>query len=601
MEETIQPIRDFLSQVDKALSTRKLYPPKSPPYEEAGTKLFEYLKQAVGREGFTLNVTAADLLLGKTSVLHRDKREDSFFFPLYRDGLRELGFLPDATLEEIKKLLDTFQAQSKKLIGASQDTVSFLWRCDMHGITFKAIDGIGDEEGEGMGTSAQDDYQALVSDVMSKIKDPAPAESGQQYSFRVDADMQIAATDMHYEGTTARRTFDENPTVLQLSTQEAEQIRREVNRDTEEDLLNRFIDILFIMLEDPAGRVSSEALIPVCKQFLDGFWKAQAYPHVIPLLTRLKTTADSAPLPEMRESVQKALDEFLTVALVHESMKLVRSGSLSIKDAETLWAVAGGDVFKPLVEFSAPLPEGPVRSGLSEFLKGRLINNRNLLSETLSSSEPQQIRFGLSLIDESLEETYQKELFGLASHPDESIRRKGLAAAGRIGNQAAFDVLFNAMQNDPESSVRLLAFRLIGTMNVPQLPKRLKTLVMAREFGSRPLWEREKYVRLLGSVAGESTRSLFESWIPHKTWFWQRRDHEKTALALEGLVACGDTGRERVQTLVTTGGKVGTIAQTVLMKAPKKSTTRKTTTSSPQEEPDPKAVPKADGRNGASE
>ena len=567
MDDPIQPIRDFVIHIEKTLTRRKLYASNTAPFRQAAENLFESLQAATGDEGLTIRLTSTDLFLGKTSILHRDKGEEAYFFPLFRDGLRELTFSPGTTLEETVLLLDTLEAEGKGLISPSQDTISFLWRCDLQGITFKAIDGIGDEEGEDQTDSVNDDYQALVADVMSKIQNPAAPETGQKYSFRVDADTKVAATDLHYESTTTRRTFEENPTVLQLTPEEVSKLREGIEKDTEDELLKRFIEILFVMLTDPGGTVSGSALLPVFKQFLEGYWKGQDYAGATYLLTRIHEISETAPLPETREAVKKILVEFLTAERFEEILELVRSSTLPMDKAALLWKLAGDDFWNTLIDFCSTLPEGELRVSVNAWLQDQVSLNRNLLKSTLTSSDSEQIRIGLALLDEGLYETYQNELLALGNHPDESIRIKGVAAAGRIGGKAALDVLWKVMQKDPSKSVRLLAFRLMANLDYPQLPQRLKTLISDPEFASRPLWEREKYVKLLGRVGGISTHSLFEAWIPQKQWFWQKKDHEQAVLALHGIAATGEVGRNKVRALAQEGGKVGPIAKAVLSTA----------------------------------
>ena len=574
MAEDLLLIREFLNQLDTTLTRRKLYAANTAPYREAAENLFEKLKEAFGEggEGFTLRATSTDLFLGKASVLQRSKREESFFFPLYRDGLREITFLPSSTVEEVTHLLETLEAERKKTIGPSQDTISFLWRGDLQGITFKAIDGIGEEEGDDQGNSVNDDYQAMVADVLSKIQNPAAPETGQGYSFRIDADIKVAATDMHYEGTTAKQEFENNPTVLQLSEDEVAALRSGVNENTEELLLARFIEILFMMLMDPTGTVSGPALIPVFKQMIEGIWISQDYHTVSTLLNRLRTASESAPLPETRESVQKIWSEFLTPERIHESFDLVLSGTLPVQEATSLWDSAGDEPWGGLMNFCSSLPNGDVRNKVNGYLRKRIATNRDLLRKSLASKIIEEIRAGLALIDTEFEGYYEQELLALVTHPEESIRLKGVAAAGRIGGQTALQVLWDAMEKDTAKGVRLLAFRQMANAEFPELAKRLKNLVIAPEFSSRPLWEREKYVRLLGRSAGLDVQDLFESWIPTKRWFWQNKDQERAALALQGLTACGDAGRTRVRAIATEGGKLSTIAQKALASAGRSTT-----------------------------
>ena len=301
-------------------------------------------------------------------------------------------------------------------------------------------------------------------------------------------------------------------------------------------------------------------------RLLEGYWAAQDYPSFSSLLTRLQMTAEGAPLPETRAEVQKTLSESVTTERVDETFKLVESGRLARKDASFIWGVAGDDLWDRLLDFCWSLPEGELRDGVSAFLKTRLGANPDLLRPSLTSEDVEIVRAGLALIDETLDGVYVNEILGLASHKDLGIRLKGLSAAGRIGGSAALEVLWKAMETDPAKPVCLLAFRLVSTADLPELPERLRSLVTSPEFSSRPVWEREKYARLLGTVGGDSVRSLFESWMPQKRWFWQAKDLAQAELAMCGLAACGGQGLEQVRALAKEGGKLGALAEKILGK-----------------------------------
>ena len=165
-----------------------------------------------------------------------------------------------------------------------------------------------------------------------------------------------------------------------------------------------------------------------------------------------------------------------------------------------------------------------------------------------------------SLIDEK---EYAPQIISLASHPDEALRLKALKAAAATGGPIALEVLWKAMESDQSKAVRLFAFRCVATANLPGIASRLESLVTSPEFETRPVWEREKYIRLLGTVAGANAEALFESWIP-KRRMWNKKDLETLELALRGLGATGDSGFEKVRAMTTQSGKPGEVARRVL-------------------------------------
>ena len=120
------------------------------------------------------------------------------------------------------------------------------------------------------------------------------------------------------------------------------------------------------------------------------------------------------------------------------------------------------------------------------------------------------------------------------------------------------------MESDPSKSVRLYAFRAMSTVNWPDLAQRLEALVSEPTFSERPMWEREKYVRLLGQIGGEDVVPLFESWMPSKRWMWQSKDLEMLELALRGIGSTGNEGYAKVQRFAAGGGKPGEVARKVL-------------------------------------
>lgn len=564
LDESLHPVREFLLQVEKTLTTRKLYEPHMAPYREASQRLLDRFTEAAGDGGIELGFGPSDLYFDKKSVLKREQGEESFFFPLYRDGLREMTLRPGLNAEELDALLSAFEVERKGLLSPTEDTVSYLWRCELEGVDFKAIDGLGDEESVDGSEVPLDEYRALVGEVLAKIQDPAPAVGGQGYAMILDADVRVAASDLRYETTTVHRAFEENPTVMQLSAQEAGAVRREVERDDEGELLEQFEEILFHMLRDPQNTRAGESLTPVFEKLLDGYWRAVDFEALVRLLNGMALASREAAEAVDRRAAQRILEGFLTDERVAATFEGVKEGRLPPHSAFPLWDLRGDEVWVLVLDLWWSLPGSQVRDAVKSYVQGRLGTHPDLLRGPLGAGDAERVRAALTLIDEDMEAMYAQELLALAAHREESIRLKAVAAAGRLGGEQGLEVVWRAMEHDPAKAVRLLAFRLVADLRHPQLARRILGLVSEAEFAARPLWERDKYVRLLGTVAADSVRPMFESWIPTKRWLWQPHDYEAAELALGGLVSCGGEGVKRVEEVAGQGGKLGEIAQRVL-------------------------------------
>ena len=567
MADAVDPIREFVLVIEKTLITRRLYAPHMAPFKEANGRVYEKCRAAVGDGGFTLRVGTMDLFVGKTSVLNRPKLDESYFFPLYRDGLRELTFGPDVSREELEALLETFEAQEKRKLGPTDDTVSHLWRCDLQTITYNAVDGIGDQESEGddEGGAAGGDYRALVADLAAKIQNPAAAETGQSYAFVMDADVKVAATDLHYQATTTRKTFDENPRVLQLSSEEAQALRAEVDKVTDSELLERFLEIVFTIMGDPVRAVAPTTFQPVLERLLEGYWQGGDHHSAFDVIARVQGLALEAPTPEGRAAARELVVKFLSVERMKEVFAWLQKKTIPLQIAAYFWDVAGDGAFDAVMEFGGGLPEGELKTAVINYLKSRVAARPDRLRSSLATTaSPARVRLALTLLDTKLDSYFSPELLGLAGHADENVRMKGIAAAGRLGGPAALDVVWKAMEADPSKSVRLIAFRVMSTSSFPGLADHLKTLISSAAFQQRPAWEREKYARLLAACDPDTARPIVEAWIPRKSrWFWKDEDTEQAEVALRSLASCGPEGLAQVQALMSDKGPVGEIARIV--------------------------------------
>lgn len=566
MGPQLDNIRDFVHQIERSLAARRLYNPSSVPYREANERLLERCRAALGEDGFTIRVGATDLFLDKVSLINRPKRDDSFFFPLYRDGLRELTFSIDTSAQDLDALMGAFEA-NERMLGAADDLVNYLWRCDMTTIAHSAIDGIGDVEDDGS-EDGKDDFRGLVADLSAKIQKPAAPEGGQRYAFMLDNDVNVAAQDFHYDATTTRRTFEESPNVLRLSREQAAELRRELDEGRDDVLLERFIEILFTIMRSPLQTANPATIAPIFQQLVEGYWHARDFRKLIVLLVYMRSTATEAPDPAKRAAMAEVFNSSLNDERLQAIVGELESGALQIAVVSRLFDLVADERMWPfLLDALSRLPEGEQRTAFVGMLRKRLATNPALMTQTLASSEPLRVRAGLSLLDERTERLFAKDLIGLAAHPDEAIRLKGLSAAARLGGESSIPTLWKAMESDPSKSVRLFAFRAMASSRDPSIAPRLQALIASPQFAARPVWEREKYVRLLGNVAGAAAEPLFESWIPAKKWIslWQPKELETLELALRGLGACGPSGYEKVRKLAeSAGGKQGELARKVL-------------------------------------
>src|SRR5436190_3566241 len=414
-------VKDFVLQVEKTLAARRLYASGNAAYIDASQRLLEKCRTAAGEDGFTLAVTSTDLFLDKVSIVSRPKHEESFFFPLFRDGLRELTFLPDISAEDLDGFISILEVKDRDL-GMANDMISLLWQKDLNSIVNKAIDGIGESEQDG---EPGNELHSLVADLAAKIRDPAPPQTGQQYAFVVDADVRVAHQDMHYDGTTIRRSSEDNPTVLRLAEDEAQQIRTELSGKRDTVLVERFIEILLVIVRSPQKSVDPNAIAIMFQQLTEGYWASRDYTRVTAILTHVYAAATEAPNPEYRAALADAIRRFLSTERLNILFLDFVGGALPAPLATRMWDLVPDEVVWPiLLDSWSRLPDGETRGLVQTALKRRLGKNPELMHNSLTSPESQRVRAGLALLDDKSERLFAADLIQLTSHPEESIRLK---------------------------------------------------------------------------------------------------------------------------------------------------------------------------------
>ena len=552
MSQTFEAVRDFALQMEKTLSARRLYNPTSPPYREANERLLEKMHAAVGSGRVTLKLGTNDLFLDDRSVLNKVKREEAFFFPLYRDGLRDLTFTPASTPSDIDALLQIMELRDQNL-GPDEDTVSYLWRADLKTIHHTAVDALSD--GEGSETSR--DLRALSLVVLEKIMRPQLTDIDKARAPRTGQEAIDAAT--------VRAMVEQNPGLLTLTPEQLAELRSELGSDRDEKLLERFIEMLLVIARLPFRSIEPTLFAPILGQLIESYWRSRDFDRMAVLITHIHAVASDAPNPHTRATMSAVINSFLTDERLNVLMSEYEKGSISTSLASNLWDLVAAERMWPLLlDSHSRLPDGEAKSTVFRALCGLGSANIEMLTRTFWSPEHHRVRAAMTLLDPQTELLLTEQLIPLANHTEEAARRKGLAAAARSRNPAALEVLWNALQNDPSKSVRLYAFKLVSASRFPELAPRLRALISTPQFAERPVWEREKYVRLLGTIAGPESQALFESWIPSKRLMWNAKDLEMLELALRGLASCGDAGYEKVQKMIAGGGKQGEIARKVL-------------------------------------
>ena len=128
----VAQVRDLFTVLGKALRAFQLYDENNPVRRRFVTNLreaFEQLWQEL--EGLNLSVEEHRFLFAGEAVYENPSRSDSLAFLLYKDGVRDVTFLPGIEGHELDTILGVLQRAKMLKTAEADDLLTMLWEADL--------------------------------------------------------------------------------------------------------------------------------------------------------------------------------------------------------------------------------------------------------------------------------------------------------------------------------------------------------------------------------------------------------------------------------------------------------------------------------------
>ena len=137
----VAEVRSLFIVLGKALRAFQLYDQNNPVRKRFVANLresFEELWQEV--EGLNLSVEEDRILLVGEEIYQSSSRSDSLAFLLYKDGIRDITFLPGVEGPEITKILGVLQRAKMLKSAEADDLLTMLWEQEREFFQCRSVD-----------------------------------------------------------------------------------------------------------------------------------------------------------------------------------------------------------------------------------------------------------------------------------------------------------------------------------------------------------------------------------------------------------------------------------------------------------------------------
>ena len=511
-------VRGLFVVLVKALRAFLLYDDNNPVRKRFVTSLREALEQLWQEvEGLNLSVEEHRILLVGEEVYENSSRSDSLAFLLYKDGIRDVTFLPGVEGHELDKILSVLQRARLLKTGEGDDLLTMLWEQDLEFFKCRSVDQIA--EGAVLPTAQAEEERAGLAQVLEgELEDDEAADDD-------------AGEEADEEGARPPPKVgqDFSPTLYALDPDEKEQLRQSLAAEMSRDVRHDVLAALFDRLEEAEYLGRKSEILKILRELMPGLLSRGAVESAADILEELAAArAEPEILDEVRQGeCDRLLDDLSSAETLEELVRGLQDGTIDVPPR----------VLGRLLKFLRPgaLPtllqaaEQEEMPDLKETLRGAVLGiaeeNREEVLALLEHVNPVLTSGAVRLVGEMGITEAAPKLAGLMVHPDTTVRLAVVGAAQLLGEVSTADMLVGAL-SDQESDVRVAAAEALETLGHEGAAPALKELVTGKEIRQADLSEKIAFFESYGVLGGAGAADVLGELLNKKGFFGRREPSE---------------------------------------------------------------------------
>ena len=431
----------------------------------------------------------------------------------FRDGVREITFLPGIELAEVEAFTAAVVAAGG-VSAEADDLVTLLWGSELPHIRYQVIDDIEWDLADGSESFEEDDsgedfLDIEIQELLQTEAAPVPAAPAEAPNV----------ADPHE----ALSGCEESP-VLLLSPDEEADLARTLAAERHADLTRDTVwvvrEILVGALESPEDLVA--ALVRTARTLVGVGDLAGA----ARILGCLLEEAEPRP-PGVAAAVEKlgaVLGEPESLALLEKGLDGGDHGAH--ETARLLVPVLPPACVDVLCEMLGRLQNRQARHVVCDALGARPRDDVPAVARWLTDGRWYLVRNIIGILQQMGDRRAGPLLRPVLSHPDLRVRREAYRAYAALGGKDAFTYLSRAL-DDPDLRARLAAAFALATLGESGAGP-LFSAVRRRDFSRRTAEERRGFFEALGLTGAQALAPYFERLLRSRSFF-RRGFQEETA------------------------------------------------------------------------
>ena len=522
----VEEVRSLFVTLGKAFRAYQLYDENNPVRQRFVDTLRSDF-QALWSELEALVVTMDEdhIYLGGSEVYVSESRNDSLAFLFFKDGIRELTFLPGIETHELERFLGVLQ-KARKLVPEGDDLLTVLWEEELQYLKYQYIDllaegvalpeaGPGNTGQELQATLAAEDEEIAAQEGVESSGEPAAADAPQTVS-----------------------QDDFNPTLYALDPREMETLRAELQKELKRDTRADVLKALFDRLEESRNRERQSEVLSILETLLPNFMSRGglvAATNVLRELRRLEQIEGVFDEERLTQS-RRILDGISAPEAIEELIQALYQGTIRASPVQLsgFLAFLRGGALAPLLRESETVEHKQLQAVLRKAVQGVASQNRTALVELLDGDDPLVAAAAARLVGEMQVTEGAVKLSSMLAHPQAAVRLAAIEAAVAIKASMVASSLETALE-DGEREVRIAAAKALGELRYTPGAESLASMIRSKQMRHADVSEKVAVFEAYGLTAGESGVALLNELLNKKGLLGKREASEMRAAAALGL------------------------------------------------------------------
>lgn len=475
------------------------------------------------------------LLVGEFRLYYRGKivyenqdLKESLAFYFYRDGIREIKFIRGLEFQEVVNFLNVVR-KGESVNRMEDDLVTLLWEQDFSHITFGTVDEFIEHESAYVPATEEDFERKLEFKGLGKTwveETPDISEPETLDGLRIGG-LEEAMGPLPGQSLVQ---------ACQLTTEEIEEINREVEAEYAPEYLNMLIDNLIEILLHLGEDIDAyENMISYFERTIASLLERGEIRKAISVLMKLNQTMESIVLKDKQIfAIRRILDTFSSPSAIERlGEAMVRNEEVDSEAVHQYLRLLSPKSVEPLCHLLGRLESGKWRRAICEALVHLSQADIHHLVKFLSDPNPFLVSHILYVLGKIGHPSTYKYLTPLVAHPDPKVREETLQLLIKTGMPAK-DLLQKFLK-DPLEKIRMKAALAFAKTAGEEAVKPLEAIILSEDFLKKDYEEKASFFRALGETGAEGVISTLKKIAKKRKWF-QRKKWEEMRLCAQNTL-----------------------------------------------------------------